>query len=203
MIQHDRADYDPWKDLATRPELTVGIREIYRADSYLFTDKRAIILGAHLTEVEQRESLTHMLAHVDLGHQFIPRNRPRRSLYIRVREQAAVAVTVSRLISLPALRNALRNNTSAEGTALELGVSVGSLRARYEMMTAVEQEAFQRHGFNIEWPDWDNLPPHTCGLLDLAVERAYRDAQRAADQANTERQRLTSSQMWKVLALTA
>lgn len=174
-------DYNPWTDLASRYDLHVGVNTLTRADGYLVTDHKAILLGDHLSRIEQAEALAHMLAHVDLKHRYISRDRPGRAAFVAQREQTASVVAASRLVDPTAMFEALRNNTTATGAAEELGVSITTLQVRHGLLSASDRDMLQRNGFDVEWPTPVGVVPFICGLVDLGVERAYRRMEDAPD----------------------
>lgn len=128
-------DYDPWQDLAGRPDLTLRWRHQRQCGLYRHHD-RSILLRHGLTGAQARCTLAHELVHAERGDvQLSERALNARQELVVEREAAR------RLISLQALADAVRWSCRPEEVSEVLHVDVGTLRARLAALTDQEREA--------------------------------------------------------------
>lgn len=120
--------YDPFADLMSRVELTVGVTELPVGDAWWVQDERAILLDSRLDDVQRRCMSAHMAAHLDLDHCPIPAADLGR---LRAREHEAQHLAASRLVPVDQLLQVVdRVGTRFEDIALALRVTPATLRVR-------------------------------------------------------------------------
>ena len=60
--------YDPWIDLDSRPEISLGTLKLKHGNGIWYADLGVIVLREGMTPAEQRCVLAHELAHIDNAH---------------------------------------------------------------------------------------------------------------------------------------
>lgn len=135
--------WHPWRFLATHlPHITVscqhrlprGVRGLWRGTS--------VWLCSTLTQAERRSTLTHELLHVERG--LVPN-------HLRDSEERVVdELAARRLITLPALTEALRYSQEPRDLAEHLWVDIPTVRARMATLDPIEVAELE-HALDGNW----------------------------------------------------
>ena len=138
--------YDPWADLAARPDivcrscpLPAGLEGLW------FPDLSAIALDDTLDRVGRRSALAHELVHVDHGDVQVATCGPDGPRQARRQEARADQGAARRLVTLPALAEALAAYPHDLAAAADhLDVTVHLLVVRIEHLRPTEQQKLRR-----------------------------------------------------------
>lgn len=123
--------YDPWADLASRPEITYGRTFLPGgAGGLWFPDIPAITLDKRLTRVAARCVLAHELAHVDLRHGSCAGWGPGTARLARRQERSATALAARRLLPVTSIAAAFAEELPLADMAAELNVTESVLHRR-------------------------------------------------------------------------
>jgi Zn-dependent peptidase ImmA (M78 family) len=128
--------YDPWADLAGRPDIEYGSRDLGEAQGLWIDKLRVVLVHDGLTKVQARCALAHVLAHVDRDDV----RPPRGDFGARIRrrqERNADQLAASRLISDQQLADVAGHDVGEWASLLQVTVPV--MRTRIVM---------QRDGYN-------------------------------------------------------
>lgn len=133
--------YDPWADLARRPDIVCRSCRLPAGDGLWFRDLRAIALDDRLDRVGRRVALAHELVHVDRDDHQIAHCGPDGPRQARRQETRADQEAARRLIAIGALRRALATHPrDLSAAADELDVTVHLLVVRIENLQLTEQD---------------------------------------------------------------
>ena len=127
--------YDPWAALDDLPDVTVRWRHQHPCGLYHHFD-RTISLRIGLTDAQERCTLAHELVHAERGDCGLSEVALNARQELIVEREAA-----RRLISLPALTEAVRWSCHPGELAELLHVDLGTLRARLRSLTDAERLA--------------------------------------------------------------
>ena len=145
--------YDPAADAAARyPDWVVRTADLGGLIPEVLSRSRRVILleGAH-SPAQQRSSLAHALAHLDLGHAETP------SGWFEQREEIeAESLAARRLIPLADLARALSWSRESEVVARELAVDSSMLMLRRERMAPEERRRLRRMLARSDRATWVN-----------------------------------------------
>lgn len=133
--------YDPGADASARyPDWVIrhcrigwGIPEV------LCRRAKVILIEAKSTRAEQRCSLAHAVAHLDLAHE-----GGQRSWFDKRQESAANQLAARRLIPMDALTDVLAWTRRPVEVAHELGVDLATLRCRHRHLRPSERALLTR-----------------------------------------------------------
>lgn len=133
--------YNPWSDLAGRPELTFGVTNLPdgSGDAWWLPDVPGIAMNRGLTRTRRRCALAHELVHAEVGDRPCHDNGPDGPRLARRDELFADRVSAERLISLDGLADALAWALSPEEVADELDVTPHVARVRIRNLTDDEK----------------------------------------------------------------
>jgi Zn-dependent peptidase ImmA (M78 family) len=132
--------YDPWADLARRPDIVCRSCRLPAGDGLWFHDLRAIALDDRLDRTGRRVALAHELVHVDFGDEQVAQCGPDGPRQARRQESRADQEAARRLIPLRALGQALSAHPhDLSAAADELDVTVHLLVVRIERLHPAEQ----------------------------------------------------------------
>jgi len=131
-------EYDPWADLASRPDIRLLWRH-QRPCGLYHHHEREISLRHGLTDAEGRSTLAHELVHAERGDVGLSEAALNARQELLVEREAA-----RRLISLQELADAVRWTCHPGEVADLLRVDLGTLRARLECLTDDERLALDR-----------------------------------------------------------
>lgn len=133
-------DYDPWGDLARRPDIVCRSCRLPQGHGLWFPDLRAIALDDRLDRVGRRCALAHELVHVDHQDEQIAHVGPDGPRQARRQEARADREAARRLIALERLGAALAAHPhDLAAVAAELDVTVPDVVCRIENVTPDEQ----------------------------------------------------------------
>ncbi len=136
------AAYDPWKDLASRPDITYGRTELPGgAGGMWFPDLRAIAIDRRLPRVGARCVLAHELAHVDLNHQQCVGYGPDSLRLARRREHEATRLAARRLLPVTLIAAKYVEDIPLPDLAADLAVTEAMLHIRLGTLTNEERTA--------------------------------------------------------------
>jgi hypothetical protein len=125
--------YDPWADLADRPDLTLAWRH-QRPCGLYYHHERLIALRRGLSVGQARATLAHELVHAERGDVGLADE------VLDARQELIVSREAARrLIPLAALADAVRLTCHPSEVADMLHVDRGTLRTRVEMLTEDEK----------------------------------------------------------------
>jgi Zn-dependent peptidase ImmA (M78 family) len=142
--------YCPWKDLASREDVTFGITRLPLGQGWWLPDERAIVLDDRLDHTERRTVLAHELVHVDHDDHNCAHDGPDGPRIGRRRELVADRIAATRLISIDQLADALAWSRAPEEAAAELDVTLPMLRRRLASLTAGERDLLATQIHSIE-----------------------------------------------------
>lgn len=132
--------YDPWADLAARPDIVCRTCRLPAGDGLWFPDLRAIALDESLDRVGRRSALAHELVHVDHADVQIAGCGPDGPRQARRQESRADREAARRLIPVSALGHALATHPHDLGAVAEdLDVTVHLVVCRIEQLQPAEQ----------------------------------------------------------------
>lgn len=136
--------YSPWRDLAARPHITLGITRLPVGDGWWVPHRSVILLDDRLTRVERRCTLAHELRHVDHGdHQVAPIG-PDGPRLARRQETRAEQAAARDLIGSRELVDALMAHPDDPAQAAEhLDVTVDVLAVRLAHLQPEERDALR------------------------------------------------------------
>jgi len=138
--------YDPWADLAARPDIICRTCPLPVGEGMWFPDLQSIALDERLDRVGRRSALAHELVHVDHGDVQVAGCGPDGPRQARRQEARADQKAARRLIRLPALAAALATHPhDVAAAADDLDVTVHLLVVRIEHLHAVEQRDLRTH----------------------------------------------------------
>lgn len=160
--------YDPVEDVVARG-IMVGITDVLpeQTDAWWIQDEQVIVLARHLSEVQRREMIAHMLAHLELKHSPIPRLLDKLGNRTQQREVAAGRRTARLLIGLRDLIWTMVNvSTDAAVISQHLDVTVTVLAKRIRNLRDSElQELRAATRAPIVWPSSDPFAsPLRCSI---------------------------------------
>lgn len=132
--------YDPWADLARRPDIVCRSCRLPAGDGLWFRDLRAIALDDRLDRTGRRVALAHELVHVDHDDHQVAGCGPDGPRQARRQETRADQEAARRLVPLRALGRALAAHPrDLPAAADELDVTVHLLVVRIETLHPAEQ----------------------------------------------------------------
>ncbi|WP_248582559.1 ImmA/IrrE family metallo-endopeptidase [Nocardioides sp. InS609-2] len=139
--------YDPGRDAAERyPDWVIRHRPLsHGIPEVLCRRRRVILIASHQDWASKRSSLAHAVAHLDLGH-----CHETARFFNRQHEVEANQMAARRLISLPALADALCWTRDYHEIAGELDVDVELLKVRETHLHATERGYLRRAVSNLE-----------------------------------------------------
>ncbi len=163
----DLNGYDPFRDLAARAGLAVGVTELPGSDAWWLHDDQTILLDSRLGGVERRVMAAHMAAHLDLGHNPIPAVMNKITARAQRQEVEAQRLTAKRLIPILGLIWLLENvTTDAAEVARRLSVTVPVLAKRMRNLTHDEwEEVRNATGHRLKWPGDSAARPLRCSIV--------------------------------------
>lgn len=128
--------WNPWRAVARRPDVTVVYGDPGEGNvGVVDLEARVITLCPSLLQDERRSTLTHELVHLERGTPCGPGDPEER-------EVARLAAT--RIISLPALIEAVKWSDHLEEQAVELWADEDTVQARLRHLTERERDALTR-----------------------------------------------------------
>lgn len=132
--------YDPWADLARRPDIVCRTCALPGVDGLWFADLRAIALDERLDRIGRRSALAHELVHVDHGDTQIAHVGPDGPRQARRQESRADREAARRLVDVDALGRALAAHPhDLAAVAEQLDVTVHLVVCRIENLHPAEQ----------------------------------------------------------------
>jgi Zn-dependent peptidase ImmA (M78 family) len=133
--------YDPAADAAARyPDWVISTADLGGIiPEVLSHSRRVILLEREHDAAQQRSSLAHALAHLDLGHA-----QTAGGWFERREEIEAEALAARRLIPLPALARVLAWSRDHDEVARELGVDLSMLELRQTRMQRDERRRLRQ-----------------------------------------------------------
>lgn len=139
-VSHGGNNYHPWKALGRLDHIALSISDhLPSGRAWWCPASQTILLASNLTQAERRCALAHELAHIDLGHTgraaAVERHR---------QERQADELAARRLITLPALVDAVLWARDEYEAADELWVDPGTLHTRLQTLTPLERAELDR-----------------------------------------------------------
>lgn len=132
--------YNPWADLARRPDIVCRSCRLPHGTGMWFPDLPAIALDERLDRVGRRCALAHELVHVDHGDTQVAHLGPDGPRQARRQERRADREAARRLVPLADLARSLACHPhDLEAAAEELDVTVHLLVVRIEHLRAAER----------------------------------------------------------------
>ena len=165
-IEDDLAteSYDPYAD-AIAKGITVGFLPIDTAHGTWLPRERTIILSTRITDpAERRSILTHMIAHADLEGSSLMRRYRKGCVSMMKVERKVRREASRRLVTLPALAEALNTCESAhaEDVAAALNITVRKLACRVRATTPREMITVGAQLALLEWPTLSPADTQIC-----------------------------------------
>lgn len=132
--------YDPWEDLASRPDITMGRTELPGgAGGLWFPDLRAIAIDIRLGRVGARCALAHELAHVDLKHRQCAGNGAGTVRLAQQQERHATLLAARRLLPVTLISARYAEELPLADMAADLDVTETLLHLRLQSLSDEER----------------------------------------------------------------
>ncbi|MEY9864142.1 Zn-dependent peptidase ImmA (M78 family) [Catenulispora sp. GAS73] len=132
-------EYNPWQDLHSKSELTLGICPLPAGlQGLYFSDIEAIAITDQADRIGRRCVLAHELAHFDLGHRQCVGIGRFGAMYARRQERAADQLAAERLVAFEALLVMAEYGFETDEAAENLDVTPGMLAVRLRNLTPAE-----------------------------------------------------------------
>ncbi|NGO68004.1 ImmA/IrrE family metallo-endopeptidase [Streptomyces boncukensis] len=139
--------YDPWHDLASRPELTYGRTSLPGgAGGLWFPDMRAIAIDSGLGWIGARCALAHELAHVDLQHSQCAGHSPGALRFAQRQERQATLLAAKRLLPVTFIAAHFAEDVYLADMAADLNVTEYLLRLRLQTLNDEERTVLPVRG---------------------------------------------------------
>lgn len=127
--------YDPWRDAEDRhDDVVIRRAHIAPARGAWVAGPQVILLHDGLTPAERDSVLAHEIAHIDLKHE--TSGHP---WFDQRQERQADQLACVRLVTLEQLARLLQWASCVEEIAVELGVTVDTVRRRVDLLTEAER----------------------------------------------------------------
>lgn len=127
--------YSPWTDARERhPDVAIARADLDPARGAWIPAERVILIDGGLRPAERDVVLAHEIAHLDLDHE-----RTGHGWFDQRQERQADQLACVRLVTLEQLARLLQWASCVEEIAVELGVTVETVRRRVDLLTEAER----------------------------------------------------------------